>query len=235
MLYHLDPLSVKAGARSVELDFVAHKRAPQYPGARWAVRQQRERQGGTVPPWALMSLRDAIDNSRQVAGGPQGYCRVYVTMSMHMAEPGGWYGTVLYGIAQAEWFSDLAPRGTTATIARGSGTTTGIGQWFTRQPTPGFSTRGLTGYPVGTNFYQRVNDPHTTPMDFSVRRDPGIPLFQWIRGGPSVQIEIEAGANAVTLSADEDGLFLRAVGPSIEDPSHRAIYAVTLFWTEIIP
>jgi hypothetical protein len=50
-----------------------------------------------------------------------------------------------------------------------------------------------------------------------------------------VQIEIEAGANAVTLNADEDGLFLRAAGPSIEDPSHRAIYTVTLDWMPIIP
>lgn len=189
-----------------------------------------------MPPWALMSLSDAIDSSRQVAGGPQGYCRVYVTMSMHMAEPGGWWGTVLAGFAQTEWFSDLPPRGTTATIAGIGGATTGIGQWFTRQPTPGFSTRGLTGYPAGTNYYQPVNDPHTTtPMDFSVRRDPGIPLFRGIRGGPSVQIEIEAGSNAVTLNAEEDGLFLRAVGPSIVDPSHRAIYTVTLYWTEIIP
>ena len=52
---------------------------------------------------------------------------------------------------------------------------------------------------------------------------------------PSVEIEIETGANAVTLNAAEDGLFLRAVGPSIVDPSHRAIYTATLFWTEIIP
>jgi hypothetical protein len=188
-----------------------------------------------VPAWALMSLRDAVESSRQVAGGPQGYCRVYVTLSMHMAEPGSWYGTVLYGFAQTEWFSDLPPRGTTATIASVSGATTGIGHWFTRQPTPGFSTRGLTGYPVGTNYYQRTGESHTTPMDFSVRRDPGVPIMQWIRGGPSVQIEIEAGGNAVTLSAEEDGLFLRAVGPSIVDPSHRAVYTATLFWTEIIP
>lgn len=187
-----------------------------------------------MPPWALMSLRDAIDSSRQVAGGPQGYCRVYVTMSMHMAEPGAWYGTVLSGFAQAEWFSDMPPRDAPVPISGGS-SETGIGRWFTSQPTPGFSTRGLTSYPAGTHYYQQVNDPHTTPMDFSVRRDPGVPVLQWIRGGPSVQIEIEAGANAVTLNAEEDGLFLRAVGPSIVDPNHRGVYAVTLFWTEIIP
>jgi hypothetical protein len=65
-------------------------------------------------------------------------------------------------------------------------------------------------------------------MDISLRRDPGIPLLQWVRGGPSVQIEIEAGARAVTLNADEDGLYLRAAGPSIVDPSHRAIYTVSI-------
>jgi hypothetical protein len=65
-------------------------------------------------------------------------------------------------------------------------------------------------------------------MDISLRRDPGVPILQWLRGGPSVQIEIEAGANAVTLNADEDGVYLRAVGPSIADPSHRAVYTVSL-------
>jgi hypothetical protein len=66
-------------------------------------------------------------------------------------------------------------------------------------------------------------------MDFSVRRAPG--LLQLLRGGPSVQMEIEHGGtaiNAVTLDMDEDGVFLRAVGPSLEDPARRAIYTVTL-------
>ena len=78
------------------------------------------------------------------------------------------------------------------------------------------------------NYYQVVNDPHVTLMDISLRRDPGIPIMQWARGGPSVQIEIEAGPRAVSLNADEDGLYLRAVGPSIVDPSHRVIYTVSL-------
>ncbi len=44
-------------------------------------------------------------------------------------------------------------------------------------------------------------------------------------------MEIEHGGtaiNAVTLDMDEDGVFLRAVGPSLEDPARRAIYTVTL-------
>ena len=73
-----------------------------------------------------------------------------------------------------------------------------------------------------------MNDPHMTPMFISVRRDPGVPILQWVRGGPAVQVEIEAGPRAVTLNADEDGLYLRAVGPSIADPSHRAVYTVSL-------
>jgi hypothetical protein len=68
-------------------------------------------------------------------------------------------------------------------------------------------------------------------MDFSVRRAPGVPILQLLRGGPSVQMEIEHGGtavNAVTLDMDEDGVFLRAAGPSLEDPTRRAIYTVTL-------
>ena len=71
-------------------------------------------------------------------------------------------------------------------------------------------------------------------MDFSVRRDPGIPFLRWLRG-PTVQIEIEVGPTAVTLDAAEDGLYLRAVGPSIEDPNHTAVYTVSLDWMPIIP
>jgi hypothetical protein len=72
-------------------------------------------------------------------------------------------------------------------------------------------------------------------MDISLRRDPGIQIFQWVRGGPRVQIEIEIAANAVTLNADEDGPYLRAIGPSIENTAHRAIYTVTLVWGPHIP
>lgn len=190
----------------------------------------------------IMSLRDAIDAAIQNAPVDAYGSEVWVTMSMHDSD-----GPVLYGIARPKFVPDLALRGTTGpvTIGGGSSSTTGIAHWFTRQPTPGFSTRGLTGYTdtnyylssntAGTYPYQPFNSNQRTQMDFSVRRDPGVPILQWLRGGPSVQIEIEAGANSVTLNADEDGLYLRAVGPSIEDASHRAIYTVTLDWMPIIP
>ena len=38
-----------------------------------------------------------------------------------------------------------------------------------------------------------------------------------------MQIE-KVGPTAVTLHAAEDGLFLRAVGPSIEDPNHSDLH-----------
>jgi hypothetical protein len=57
-----------------------------------------------------------------------------------------------------------------------------------------------------------------------------------------VQIEIETLSavggtvvKAITLDANEDGLLLRAVGPSLEDPARRAIYTVTLDVIPIIP
>jgi hypothetical protein len=43
-----------------------------------------------------------------------------------------------------------------------------------------------------------------------------------------VQIEIEAGPRELTLNVDEDGFFLRTVGPSLVDPGHRAIYTFIL-------
>ncbi|HEV8574761.1 MAG TPA: hypothetical protein VGR43_08640 [Dehalococcoidia bacterium] len=191
---------------------------------------------------ARMSLRDAIDWAIQNAPGTYG-SEAYVAMSMHDDQ-----GYVVSGIARPVFVADLALRGTTATIDTGSSTTTGIGRWFTRQPTPGFTTRDAY-YDYGhwdTNYYLTSQNysiggsgsfdtNQRTAMDFSVRRDPGIPILQWLRGGPSVQIEIEAGPKALTLNADEDGLFLRAVGASIVDPAHRAIYTVTLDVQPIIP
>jgi hypothetical protein len=160
-----------------------------------------------------LSLQDAITQSIGFGGS----ALADVKMSMHDAD-----GPVLLGAAIAPFVPDLALRGGTATLASSS-TTTGIGHWFTRQPTPGFSTRGAVPGDAEKNYYQVVNDPHVTLMDISLRRDPGIPIMQWVRGGPSVQIEIEAGPRSVTLAADEDGLYLRAVAPSIVDPSHRVI------------
>ena len=186
-----------------------------------------------------MSLRDAIDWAIQNAPGTYG-TEAYVTMSMHDD-----HGFVVYGIARPVFVADLPLRGTTATIDTGIGSTTGIRGWFTRQPTPGFTSRnGIYGYSQ-TNYYVTsqsysigsgaFDTNQRTGMDFSVRRDPGIPFMQWLRGGPSVQIEIEAGPKALTLNADEDGLFLRAVGPSIVDLAYRAIYTATLDVAPIIP
>jgi hypothetical protein len=146
-----------------------------------------------------------------------------IKMSMHDAD-----GPVLVGAAIAPFVPDLPLRGGTATLAGSTTTTTGIGHWFTRQPTPGFSTRGAVPGDAQHNYYQVANDTHVTLMDISLRRDPGIPIMQWVRGGPSVQIEIEAGPRAVSLNADEDGLYLRAVGPSIVDSSHRVVYTVSI-------
>lgn len=186
-----------------------------------------------------MSLSDAIANGIQIASQPSNGSEAFVIMTMHDAE-----GPVLYGVARPLFVSDLALRGSTGTGTIGGGGKSGVGGWFTRQPTPGFSSRGRTGFEsehyyltnlsAGTYPYQPFNTNQRTAMDFSVRRDPGIPLLQWIRGGPSIQIEIEAGAKAVTLNAEEDGLYLRATGPSIEDPSHRAGYTVTLDWSYIV-
>lgn len=165
-----------------------------------------------------VSLQDGI----QQAIGFGGSALAEVKMSMHDAD-----GPVLSGVAIAPFVPDLALLNAPVTINTGS-STTGIGHWFTRQPTPGFSTRGAGPGDAQHNYYQPANDTHVTLMAISLRRDPGVPILQWLRGGPSVQIEIEAGPKAVSLNADEDGLYLRAVGPSIEDASHRAVYTVSL-------
>ena len=164
-----------------------------------------------------MSLQDGIVQ----AIGFGGSALAHVKMSMHDAD-----GPLLWGAAVAHFVPDLALRNAPATLASSS-TTTGIGHWFTRQPTPGFSNEGAAPGEFDKNYYRTVDDPQLIPMFISVRRDPGVPIIQWVRGGPSVQIEIEAGPRAVTLNADEDGLYLRAVGPSIADPSHRVVCTVS--------
>lgn len=163
-----------------------------------------------------VSLQDAIAQS--IGFGWNG--QTTINMSMHDAD-----GPMLWGVAEAYFVPDLPLRDAPVRVERGTTATTGIGHLFTRQPTPGFTTREPL---PGDGHYQVVNDPHVTTMDISLRRDPGIPIMQWARGGPSVQIEIEAGPRAVSLNADEDGLYLRAVGPSIADPTHQAAYTVSL-------
>ena len=217
MLYHFDPLSVKAqGAAGLLSSIPLRTRALRNTlGALpRALVERHERQVGIM----AVSLEDGIAQ----AIGFGGSALAEIKMSMHDAD-----GPVLWGVAVAPFVPDLPLRGAPATLDTSS-TTTGIGHWFTRQPTPGFSNRGAAPGEFDKNYYQAVNDPHMTPMFISVRRDPGVPILQWVRGGPAVQVEIEAGPRAVTLNADEDGLYLRAVGPSIEDGSHGAAYTVSL-------
>jgi hypothetical protein len=78
----------------------------------------------------------------------------------------------------------------------------------------------------------------SVPIDFSVRKDPGIPWLRFLgRGGPSVQIEIEkrsapspggTAISGVKIDATENGGLLRGVGPSLQDPARSASYTVTI-------
>jgi hypothetical protein len=82
-----------------------------------------------------------------------------------------------------------------------------------------------------------------TPIDVSVRRDPGVQILRFLGLGPSVQIEIEkltalggggTATTGITLQATEDGALLRAVGPRLPDPATLASYTVTLMvWRRI--
>ena len=120
--------------------------------------------------------------------------------------------------------------GTGTLAGPGATATTGRGGRFARGPAPGFSTRGLgpgegtagnlgvvTGTPIGGSI----------PIDFSVRKDPGIPWLSFLGMGPSVQIEIETlsapapggtPTGGIKLEVVEDGGLLRAVGPSLQRP-----------------
>jgi hypothetical protein len=56
---------------------------------------------------------------------------------------------------------------------------------------PGFSTRGQGGLMMDVVAATAVPLATPTPIDVSVRRDPGIPILRFLGSGPSVQIEIE--------------------------------------------
>lgn len=177
-----------------------------------------------------MGLEDAIGQALSFLTTIPANSRVEVTLSIHDDS-----GVVLYGIAVPVFNTDLPPLGAeTATLAPDT-TTTGTHGWLTRQPTPGFTTRGDTPGPYTNLLRESPNFSGSAqiPMDFSVRRDPGIRILRWVRGGPTAQIAIEAGGHAVTLNADEDGAFLRAVGASVKDPARRAYYVVT--FGEVMP
>jgi hypothetical protein len=182
-----------------------------------------------------IGLQEGIDfaNSRNSV--------VQVVISMHEAS-----GVVLFGFASPTVRPDVPLQNTAVTI---------IG-WFTRL-VPGFSTRGNP--PAGPNLQtnqfvasdrttpapptqtQRFRFDQPIPIDFSVRRDPGLAILRWFRRAPSIQIEIETLSapggtviNGVTLNAVEDGVLLRAVGASVHNPGLNAAYTVTLDVAPII-
>lgn len=193
-----------------------------------------------------ITLQEAIDFAtappfpdRDELGDPLIGIRVIVTISAHDDED-----TVLLGQATglSSMFRPDLPLLNWGTPARPifGPATRGIGSLFSRGPAPGFSTRGLgpvdgagaslgvvEGSPVGGSI----------PIDFSVRKDPGIPRLSSLGMGPSVQIEIETlsapapGGTAtagIKLQVAEDGALLRAVGPSLQDSTRRASYTATI-------
>ena len=190
-----------------------------------------------------MTLEAAIDYARALLAQPLGQFLVGVTISMH--DDGD---KVLFGTA-----SGTTPmfRADLPLLGSGSGTTGG-GPFkaVLAGPSPGFSTRGL----ASPNGSASLRDVTLTPevsfaIDFSVRRFPGVawltPLQRLLGlGGPSVQIEIETlsppapggtGTGRVRLEVTEDGALLRAVGPSLLDPTRRASYTATILVVPWIP
>lgn len=184
-----------------------------------------------------MTLQEAIDKA--TAPPPPPGIEVVIRISMHDED-----GTVLEGDATGDskmFLPDLPLLNFRmgALVAPGPTTVTRSGGLFSKGPAPGFSTRAgrgdasmrvITGAAPGTSI----------PIDFSVRKDPGIIPWASFRGlGPSVQIEIEtlsAPAPGGTATAgikldpvEENGTLLRAVGPSLPDPAKRASYTATIF------
>jgi hypothetical protein len=189
-----------------------------------------------------MTLQQAIDFAIAPPVPVPFGVEVAITISMHDDE-----GTVLVGGAgglKSMFRPDLPllNLGGTATIAHGGGTaTTGGSGRFTRGPAPGFSTRGLgpaDGAGASLGVVTGASTGTVIPIDFSVRKDPGIPWLSFLGMGPSVQIEIEtlsapAPGGTVTggiqLQVVEDGALLRAVGPSVQNSARRASYTATIF------
>ena len=160
-----------------------------------------------------------------------------VVVSMHDAA-----GVVLFGFANPTFREDVPLLYGTASIASG----TWIGR---RSGVPGFSTRGdpPPPPPAANEFLrsdqttgagtpaQRFAADKPVPMEFSMRRNPG--LSRHLPGplGPSVQIEVATltavggtVVHAVSLDASEDRDLLRAVGYSVQNPTQNASYTVTL-------
>jgi hypothetical protein len=175
-----------------------------------------------------MTLQQAIDFAANPPPTPN---TVHIMISMHDEDL-----NVLVGVAGGDAAALFRPD--LSLLNLGTHTIAGGGAPLRGGLVPGFSTRGLgPGGGAGASLSQWPNLGQI-PIDFSVRRDPGIPWLAIIgRGGPSVQIEIEtwsgpAPAGTVTggikLDVVEDGALLRAVGPSLMDPALKASYTVTV-------
>jgi hypothetical protein len=194
-----------------------------------------------------MTLQQAIDTAvARIRDNTYGI-EVSITFSMHDDEQAVFVGNA-YGLSDV--FRPDLPLlnlGGTATLAGGGATATGAHGRFRKGPAPGFSTRGL-GPGQGENANMRdvtpggVGPGNFIPIDFSVRKDPGIPWLSFLGMGPSVQIEIEtitaAGGTptgGVKLDVVEDGALLRAVGPSLQDTARRASYTATILVYDRIP
>jgi hypothetical protein len=172
-----------------------------------------------------MTLQEAIDLAiNPPAGGGIG---VSIAISMHDD-----FDTVLVGFADGveNMFRPNLPLLNFGTGAIGGRGATAKGGWFMSGPVPGFSTRGL-GPAQGTDarlLSSRSTDPTfgtAIPIDFSVRRDPGIPGLSFLGLGPRIQIEIETlsgpapggtATRGIQIEAVQDGGLLRAVGPSLQ-------------------
>jgi hypothetical protein len=182
-----------------------------------------------------MVLQDAINFALDPANSQPYGLDTTIEVTMHDETD-----TVLVGgdITRATFRADVPLRNWgTGTIGAGG---SGVSKWFNRQ-IPGFSTRGQGGLMMNVVAASAVPLATPTPVDVSVRRDPGVAILKFLGLGPSVQIEIEkltalggTATTGVTLQAVEDGALLRAVGPSLRDPATLASYTVTLMvWRRI--
>jgi hypothetical protein len=173
-----------------------------------------------------MRLQEAIEYARDNANAPTGLI-IGATITMHDDR-----GTVLWGSAAPIFLSDVPLRNW------GPARIGFTSSWLRpREPAPGFSTRGQ---PDAARLNFTSTPPPAIPIDFSVRREPGVVEFDVPRLGPRIQMEVEtlAGNTAsggVTLEAAEDGALLRAIGPSIHNPASIGSCTVTIDVAVVIP
>ena len=135
----------------------------------------------------MSSLQEAIDASLGWAAAA-GSSEASVMITMH-AEAGIWLG-----IAQPVFLADVPLRD--AGPASVETATTGIGRWFEKQPAPGFSTRGYSPHDTSkaTNYFKESQGNFTYTnqiwMDFSVRKDPGVPIVQSAAGARRCKLRL---------------------------------------------